>query len=233
MGRYRQPVVLVALVMGLAGCSSSSGSDTTSSTTTTTLAITSTSPPSTTTSMPATTSTTLTDFPNADVMELFAGAVVRLRDYGPLSIGATEDELRSRYGIILTEGECPPTFNLANGPSNVTVDLDQGRITRVTIHEPTANLTDPINANPILGVETLSGVGFGATEQEVLATYGDRVIPETIPAEFPFEGEQRLTFVPRDAEDAYLRLIFHLDSGRVTSMRFGETEAVDMEERCV
>ena len=118
-------------------------------------------------------------------MALFDGAVVTLRGFGPLRVGAAVEELRTELGIVLSEGECPPIFGISGGPSNVSVTLSEDRITRISIHEITTNTGDPINTNPLHGVETLSGIGFGATEQDVIATYGTQVVIETIPAEEP------------------------------------------------
>lgn len=228
---------IVVLLMGLPACTSDSGSDTMSSTTTTVsttaLASSTTTAATTTTVASTTTSTTTSSLPARDVMELFEDAVVRLRDFGPLSVGATATQLQSDFGIILTAAECPPLFHLANGPSNVTIGIDQERITRIVIHQPTDNPDDPINSNPIVEVETLSGATFGSTEQEVTSIYGDQVVLEIVPEEFPFSGERRLTFVPRDTEDEHLRLIFSLEGGRVASMRLGETAAVDRAELCL
>ena len=188
------------------------------------------------TTVPATTTSSgVTSVPSPDVMEFFEDAVVRLRDYGPLRVGARVDDLQREFGIILSEGECPPVFGIGNGPSNVSVMVNGERVSRITIVEPTSNPDDPINSNPILGVTTLSGVAFGSTKQQVMATYGDQVILEAIPGdEMSPDGERRLTFVPRDEVDAHLRLIFTLDDqDRVSNMRTGVIDAVQKEEPCV
>ncbi len=213
------------LVLGLQACSSSGGPDQTS---TTLVSPTSTTSLATTTVPQTTTSTMITTPPSSEVMKLFEGAVVKLRGYGPLRIGATIDELQNEYGIVLAEDECPALLRIVGGPSNLWVTLNQGgRIGRIEVHEPLDDPTHPTNSNPILDVTTLSGVSLGSSEQEVIATYGSQVVLETIPGDdVTPSGERRLTFVPRDDIDAHLRLIFGLDEGRVTNMRTGEEAAV-------
>ena len=79
-------------------------------------------------------------------------------------------------------------------------------------------------------VLTLSGIGIGSTEAEVLAAYGDRISEEP----HPYLGDQGkyLVYVPQDAVDAEYRLVFETASGVVTNFRAGQLPEVLWIEGC-
>ena len=85
-------------------------------------------------------------------------------------------------------------------------------------------------------VTTLSGVGVGATESEVLATYGAQI--EQTPHPYLGETGSYLTFVPVDAADSEYRLIFETEDNAVvgeptvTTFRAGRLPEVEWIEGC-
>jgi hypothetical protein len=79
-------------------------------------------------------------------------------------------------------------------------------------------------------IRTVSGVGTGSTEDEVLATYPGRVRVEPNPYT-GHRGGRDMVYVADEAS-AHLSLLFEADAGRVRSFRSGLLGAVMAPEGC-
>ena len=101
------------------------------------------------------------------------------------------------------------------GPRHLSFMVSYGRIVRVDVGR----------GSPI---ETLSGIGIGAPEEEVLGTYPDQI--EVQPHPYLMDRGSYLVFHPR--QDTELLLIFETDRGKVTSFRSGFAEQVRYIEGC-
>lgn len=95
-------------------------------------------------------------------------------------------------------------------------DIQQGTIVGITLGE--RNLTR-------------SGIGIGATKEQVLAAYGDRI--QVTPHPYGGgPGSEYLTFIPADAADADYRLIFETNDNVVFGVRSGTVPFVEWNEGC-
>lgn len=106
----------------------------------------------------------------------------------------------------------------AGGPPGLEFMVDEGRIVRFDVMAGSA-------------IRTLSGIGVGATETEVLAAYSGRIETQPHPYGGP-EGKHYLVFTPADAADQHLSLIFETDGQRVTRFRSGLADPVSWIEGC-
>lgn len=79
-------------------------------------------------------------------------------------------------------------------------------------------------------VRTLSGIGLGSSEADVLAAYPGRVEVSGHPY---LETGRYLVFTPTDPAYGAFSMIFASDGERVTSFRSGETDAVGAIEGCL
>ena len=74
-------------------------------------------------------------------------------------------------------------------------------------------------------------------DEDVLATYGDRIVEYTTEVGWPpeyVENEHRLEYVPVDEEDADLRMIFSIrEDGSVGQIRTGVESAIQNPHFCI
>lgn len=147
--------------------------------------------------------------------------VVTLRSVGPIRFGMSLNEARAALGDRLVEqgdrvsNECYNVFP-ANGPSGVSFMVENGRIARVNVDNPT--------------LRTRSGAGIGYTEEEIRQLYTDRI---RIDQHEYDEGGHYLVFVPVDRVDNGYRLVFETDGLHVTNFRAGLYPAVEYVEGCL
>lgn len=192
---------------------------TTAPTTTTTAAGEDGSPASSTTSIPPDSTTTTSTAPPDTLDE---GDRVSLDGIGPVRVGMTLEEASAAAGQPVTEvpgsgaGAVPGACFFA-APASASPDVSfmviDGRIARIEISD----------ASPVV---TISGLGVGSTEDEVRATYGDRIVTDPHPYD---EGGHYLRYVPDDDRTS---LIFETDGTTVRRYRSGLAGPVAYAEGC-
>lgn len=191
-------------------------------------------PPSTTTvpdppppSVPAPPSPPTTPAPSptttpVDGDTLGAEDRISLDGIGPVRVGMTLAEASAAAGQGISEvpgsgaGTDPAACFSAvpdTGQPKVSFLVVGGAIARVDVGEGSAT-------------RTISGIGVGAPEADVLATYGDRIVVEPHPS---IEGGHHLRYVP---DDPARSLIFETDGATVRRYRSGEADAVLAAEGC-
>jgi hypothetical protein len=141
---------------------------------------------------------------------------------GPVDIGMTLEEASAAAGTPIRTRPSDPfgpecQFAYATAVPGVAFMVINGRIARVDAGEPGGDL------------RTVSGIGRGATEDEVKRTYPDRIRVEG----HPYVPTGRyLVYVPADAALSHLSMIFETDGRVVTRFRAGLTNAVAQIEGC-
>ncbi|RMH74759.1 MAG: hypothetical protein D6683_12325 [Actinomyces sp.] len=167
-----------------------------------------------------------------------SGETLGLRGIGPVQIGASTETL-ARLGFEVSYADCETPY--------VRFEPDGLAALRLRTNEATGEQVvtglyfwfgtpgDPSEDNRTL--RTHSGIGAGATRADVLATYGDLVVERSVEYEdFDPETrsfEERIEFVPRDAADASLRMIFSFDEeGYLLLIRTGEADAIQWPYLC-
>jgi hypothetical protein len=175
--------------------------------------------PSTTTTSAATTATTSTAPPTTSPPPLSADSPVVISGIGAIRAGMTVEEASAagRVDLVREDQAFPDCWFVvpAQGPAGVSFMVTGGTIGRVDVTLP--------------GITTRSGVGVGSTQQEILATYPGQI---TVAPHAYGPGGHYLTFVPRDAADANLRMVFETDGRAVTSYRAGRRPDVEAIEGC-
>ncbi len=148
-------------------------------------------------------------------------AQMTLTGLGPIQIGMTPTEAARASGVALdpvASGHTAGCRYLAPRTLSDSVGLMvvSGKIIRIDVWG-----RDPIT--------TLSGVGIGATEDEVRATYPNQI--EETPR---LDGTGKyLTYFPDENTDSLYRLVFEVDeSGKVVQFRTGQFPAVGWSEGC-
>ena len=153
---------------------------------------------------------------------LTSASRVRLDGIGPVRVGMTPEEASAAAGIPI---RIDPRSGLGRGcaharpeggPERLSFMVVNGRIERVEVGNP--------------DILTLSGVGVGSTEAEVLATYPNRIRVEPNPY-IGHLGGRDLTYMP-DETSRHLSLLLTTDGKRVTSFRAGLLGAVMAPEGC-
>lgn len=149
-----------------------------------------------------------------------ANARLRLDGIGPVKVGMTTAEATRAAGTAIeldpNAGPDPSICGFATseeGP-DVSFMVIDGVIQRVDVSPPSR-------------VVTVSGVGVGATEAEVLGVYqgGVRVEPH------PYVPEGHYLVYESSSQGGFL-LIFETDGAEVTSFRAGERSAAELIEGC-
>lgn len=143
---------------------------------------------------------------------------LRMDGIGPINVGMTVDEAEQAAGIRLRinkeqSAACRFAFPV-NGPRNLAFMISYRRIIRVDVA-------------PDAGIKTVSGVGVGDSEEDVLRVYGDGIKREPHP--YVPEGSY---LVYRPAGERRLLLIFETNGKRVTSFRSGLAGPVRAIEGC-
>ncbi|MDQ3385782.1 MAG: hypothetical protein M3503_07225 [Actinomycetota bacterium] len=145
-----------------------------------------------------------------------------LEGVGPVRVGMTLEEASAAAGQGISEvpgsgaGSDPAACYYAvpdTGQPKVSFMVVDGAIGRVDVDEGST-------------VVTVSGIGVGATEADVLATYGDRILVEPHPYD---EGGRYLRYVP---DDPTRSLIFETDGATVLRYRSGLSGPVSFIEGC-
>ena len=181
-------------------------------------------PPTTTvtTTAPA---TTVTAPPTTAAPErLTPDSRLRLDGLGPVRVGMTLAEASAAAGVPIRlhpgeSGGLDCTYAYSVGAvDEVGFMVVAGRIVRIDVgHRPPDR------------VKTLSGIGKGSTEAEVMKTYPGRIKVEPHPY---VRGAHNLVYVPNDAAYRTFSMIFESVDGRVTAFRSGFAEQVSWTEGC-
>lgn len=151
-----------------------------------------------------------------------AKSEVTLLGIGDLKIGMTLEEAATALDLPLVpigsnlSGECayyqPDTQAQALGL--MVVD---DRVIRIDIWQGST-------------LATVSGLGIGDSEDDVLAIYPDQIEPTPN----PYTQGKFLTLVPDDAEFSLYRLVFEIDAqGKIVQYRTGQFPAVTWPDGCV
>lgn len=157
---------------------------------------------------------------------LSADSRLSLDGVGPVRVGMTLKEAAAAAGVPIRLLETPsdPGCRYA-APDRASGTGDElgfmvvdGRIVRIDVG--------------IMGpgrIRTVSGVGKGSTDAEVLATYPGRIRVQP----HPYTPNGRyLVYVPSDAGLRHLSMIFETVDGEVRSFRSGLAEQVSWKEGC-
>lgn len=155
---------------------------------------------------------------------LSASSRLRLDGIGPVLVGMSLDEASAAagmaFGIVpnsdrIGTGACAYAA-AEGGPEGVSFMVVNGRIVRI----------DVTSAH----IRTVSGIGAGSTEADVLAAYPDRIRVQPNPYA-GHRGARDLVYVP-DEGSRHLGFLFQADGGRVNSFRSGLSNAVMAPEGC-
>lgn len=212
--RLAAAVLVTATVAAACG----SGSDTTSSAipqpATSTTAST-----ATTITTPATTTTAAT----IDWGAIASTWMVSLRGVGPYRIEMSLADAEREGGAALVEIEdTDPSCSYYTHDPSTGLDQELRFMVR----------SDRIVRIDIVGLTlvTLSGVGVGSTQSDVLSTYGEAVVASPAPPEE--DADSYVTFIPSDEADANLRLRFEIVDDVVSAYRIGRLPEVEWVARC-
>ena len=152
------------------------------------------------------------------------GWTVYLRRAGPVQVGMS---LRQVRGVLddhsaFLEGNAPVVslddcayITSAKLPSQLGLMVERGRVVRIDVWKR--------------GIATASGIQVGATEDEVKVAYKGRI--DVQPHKYDPAGHY-LRYVPADASDRRLGMVFETDGQRVTSFRAGTVGAISLVEGC-
>ncbi|MGH9226002.1 MAG: hypothetical protein ACRD2W_19940 [Acidimicrobiales bacterium] len=161
--------------------------------------------------------------PTATMPELLSEASrLRLDGIGPVVVGMSLEEASAATGQDI---RIDPRTDLGRGCAHATAEggpeglqfmVVDGRIARVEV------VPGP--------VRTVSGVGVGSTQAEVLAAYPDRIRVQANPYSGHLGGKD-LIYVP-DASSEHLSLLFEVLDGLVMRFRSGWLPAVMAPEGC-
>ena len=147
---------------------------------------------------------------------------VSLEGVGPVRVGMTLEEASAAAGQGISEvpgsgaGADPAACYYAvpdTGEPKVSFLVLDGEIARVDVEEGSA-------------ARTISGIGIGVPEADVLATYGDRIVVEPDP---DGGAGKHLRYV---ADDPARSLVFETDGAKVLRFRSGDADAVRRAEGC-
>jgi hypothetical protein len=148
---------------------------------------------------------------------------LRLDGLGPVRIGMSLTEASAAAGVAIRlhpgeSGGLDCAYARAEGLDEMAFMVVGGKIVRIDVG--------------ILGtdrVRTLSGIGKGSTETEVMKTYSGQIRVE--PHHY-VEGAHNLVYVPNDAASRPYSMIFEAVDGRVTTFRSGLADEVSWMEGC-
>ena len=180
------------------------------------------SPP---TSLGVAPTTTTTAAPPPPTGEGVAGALdptdgLSITGIGPITVGMTEAEAEAAAGVPIG----PPSGAAAGSGACAYLGAPEADpIVMLLVIDGVISRVDVVEGSP---VTTLSGIGIGSTEEEVLDTYGRRIVEE------PPAGDQqdpRLRYVPDDPTHS---LVFELRDGVVSAFRSGFAEQVGEAGSC-
>ena len=180
----------------------------------------------TTTTTPTTAAGPVTTAPptTAAPERLTTESRLRLDGIGPVRVGMTLTEASAAAGVDIRlhpeqSGGLDCTYaRAAEGLDEMGFMVIGGRIVRIDVG--------------ILGtdrVRTLSGIGKGSTEAEVMKTYPGQIRVE--PHHY-VPGAHNLVYVPNDPAFRRYSMIFEAVDGRVTSFRSGLADEVSWIEGC-
>ena len=183
--------------------------------------------PTPTTAAPTTAAPTTTAPPTSAVPapeRLTRDSRLRVDGLGPVKVGMTLDEASTAAGVAIrpvpgSSGGLDCSYaRPAIGSDEVAFMVVGGRVVRVDIGRMGPDR-----------VRTLSDIGKGSTEAEVLKTYAGRIRVEPHPY---IAGAKNLVYVPADAGFRPYSMIFESVDGRVVAFRSGFAEQVSWTEGC-
>lgn len=174
---------------------------------------------------PPATSPSTTSLPTTVAPErLTAESRLRLDGLGPVRVGMTLAEASAAAGVTIRlrpeeSGGLDCSYaRPVDGPEDMAFMVVGGRIVRIDVG--------------FLGttrVRTLSGVGRGSTEADVMKTYPGQIRVER---HHYVDGAHDLVYVPGDHAFSRYSMIFEAIDGKVTSFRSGLAEQVAWIEGC-
>jgi len=180
--------------------------------------------PTPTTQAPPTTQATQTTQPPAPAERLTEASRVTLDGIGPVKVGMTLAQASAAAGLPIEIVETAVTTERCahararGGPEHLQFMVVDGTVARVEAYGP--------------GITTLSGIGVGRTEAEVLGTYPGQIRVELNPYQ-GHRGAHTLVYTPTDPTFAQYGLIFETNGERVTSLRSGFAGPVAWIEGCL
>jgi hypothetical protein len=153
---------------------------------------------------------------------LTGNSKVTINGMGPVRVGMTVDQASQAAGTpLISAGDSGSPgceyYQTKDNPEKVAFMVTDGRIARVDVLQGSQ-------------VTTRSGVGLGATEDQVKALFPGQI--EVMPHEY-VQGGHYLVFTPKDAGDSNYRIVFETDAtGNVTMIRAGKLPEVMWIEGC-
>lgn len=139
---------------------------------------------------------------------------LRVDGLGPITIGMSIDEARAAAGVPLAPNVGPYCTSLATGGGVALLSAGGTNAVDVIV----------VDGGP---VRTLSGIGIGSTEAEVLSAYGSQL--QVGPSDAP---TRRIVYRATDPALADRSLVFHVRAGRVILMQAGVRSVVEADEMC-
>ncbi len=157
---------------------------------------------------------------------LTSASRLSLDGIGPVDIGMTLDQASAAAGMPFRLLDTPAgpecRYAVPDRSSRMGDELAfmvvNGRIARIDVGIMGPDL-----------IRTVSGIGKGSTEAEVLTTYRGRIRVEPHPYR---PGGRYLVYVPNDASLRHLSMIFETVDGEVRAFRAGLAEQVSWTEGC-
>jgi hypothetical protein len=158
--------------------------------------------------------------------------VVYLRSAGPVQIGMSVAEVRSRIGDsdaylvqaprqrreLPHEPDDSPCAYMVSAriPEQIGLMFERGNLVRIDVYDQ--------------GIRTASGAQVGDTESRILDVYPGKI--DVQQHRYPPAGAHYMIFTPVDQIDRDVRMLFETDGTYVTRYRTGLAEAVANVEGC-
>ena len=150
------------------------------------------------------------------------GRGLSLTGIGPVTVGMTVAEAEEAAGVRFGPPPGPPAPPPDAACTYVVAPADDP-VVQLMVVDGVVSRIDVTEGSP---VETLSGIGIGATARQVRDTYGYRIVEEPHPYD---EDGAQLRYV---ADQPTHSLVFETHDDVVTAFRSGFTEQVGYQEGC-